>query len=136
MIKQTEHQQNAYNQNERYILTTSCTVGTSHRLRAFGASLLSVWPANGSRNEAGFSRFAAIFILQYELLRMSKDRLENPISVQHFPTIPKHSQTICIRLIPPTSTYIILHPLKSNIPTKQPQCQECPQVAHSLTQSP
>ena len=41
-------------------------------------------------------------------------------------TFPKHSQSESFHQHPPTSTN----------PTKQPQCHEYPQVAHSLTQSP
>ena len=99
----------------------------------------SLWHANG-RIQQGCSRFLKVRCSNYCLLR-SKDierkaGKDQILPFPNIPKIPKQPISESFHQHPPTSTYIILHPLKSNIPTKQPQGQECLQVAHSLTQSP
>ena len=82
-------------------------------------------------------RFAAIFMLfpakvqrcwrkDWKIMGNHKYSQTIPNISQTYPNIPKPSTSESFHQHPPTSTN----------PTKQPQCHEYPQVAHSLMQSP
>ena len=83
----------------------------------------SLWPAKWQQDVTCFWRFAAIFMLFPP--RVQRCWRKNwKIMGNH-----KHSQTF-------PSTSESFHPPTSTNHTKEPQCHEYPQGAHSLTQSP
>jgi hypothetical protein len=83
----------------------------------------SLWPANGNRMQhvsEGLLPFSCYFLLGF------KDVEGKTGKSWEITNIPKPSTSESFHQHPPTSTN----------PTKQPQCHEYPQVAHSLTPSP
>ena len=122
---------------ERDVLTTNGIVGTSCRLQTFGTSLLGLFnraravrlwilvARKWQQDVTCFWRFAAIFMLFPPRVQRCW-RKDWKIMGNH-----KHSQTF-----PSTSESFHQHPPTSTNHTKEPQCHEYPQGAHSLTQSP
>ena len=103
------------NKYERDVLTTNGIVGTSCRLQTFGTSLLGLfnharavhlwilvarkWQQDATCSE-GLLPFSCYFLLGF------KDVEGKTGKSWEITNIPKHSQTIYIRILPPTSTYI------------------------------
>ena len=124
--------------NESYNLTTNGIVGTSCRLQTFRTNLLGLFDharavhlwilvaRKWQQDATCFWRFAAIFMLFPPRLLGFKDVEGKTWKSWGSTNIPKPSTSESFHQHPPTSTN----------PTKQPQCHEYPQVAHSLTQSP
>ena len=119
-------------------MTTNGIVGTSCRLQTFRTSLLGLfdharavhlwilvarkWQQDATCSE-GLLPFSCYFLLGF------KDVEGKTGKSWEITNIPKHSQTF-------PSTSESFHPPTSTNHTKEPQCHEYPQVAHSLTQSP